>query len=209
MHNNDVKTGNNGLIEVHWTGMLLWPCLLLQWTGSMLLPACSISSVALIVWIQGIYCNPPPCGRHTNQPGLAGPMGPSSARGAIHNAPHALFVSQSQFPPPSPASRHDQRFQMQTGDIPLPKCRAETWPIECTSRPGYSAHNKCPFWGHKWPEGDKTCHRSDAVGNWNYHCCQEIHAKGQLQNPSPSRFLIWSTLFKLTRLSHWPPAGPN
>ena len=33
------------------------------------LTACSFSSVALIVWFQGIYCFLPPCGRHTNQPG--------------------------------------------------------------------------------------------------------------------------------------------
>ena len=36
--------------------------------------ACSFSSVALIVWFQGIYCNPPPCCRHRNQPGSEAPV---------------------------------------------------------------------------------------------------------------------------------------
>ena len=74
MRNNDVKTGNNGLIELKCCFGPAFcfseqvQCLWLK------LAVCSISTVALIVWFQGIYCNPPPCCRHTNQPWSEAPV---------------------------------------------------------------------------------------------------------------------------------------
>ena len=59
-------------------------------------PARSFSTVALIVVLfQGIYCNPPICIRHTNQPGPAGPIRLYLAPDAIRNPPHENGLSQA------------------------------------------------------------------------------------------------------------------
>ena len=66
MRYNTVKTGNNGLIEPE---CCFGPACCFS---SMLLLSCSFSAVAAVphwVWFQGIYCNSPPCGRHTKPPG--------------------------------------------------------------------------------------------------------------------------------------------
>ena len=74
--NNDVKIGNNGLIEPE--------CCF----GS---DCCFREPVPCFVTVSGkspLCSNPPLCSRHTNQPWSAGPIGPCSAPDAILNPPH-------------------------------------------------------------------------------------------------------------------------
>ena len=88
-----------------WTGLLLRPWFFLQGIGSVPLLAWSFSTVALIVLLQGIYCNPPLCSRHTNQPGSAWPIGPCSAPDAIRNPPHTYGLSLTQAASPASGVR--------------------------------------------------------------------------------------------------------
>ena len=148
--------------------MLLRPGLLLQGTGSVPFPAWSLNTVALIVLLQGIYCNPPLCSRHTNQPGTAWPIGrqfgPCSAPDAIRNPSHEDGLSQAvspasgvrglsggvwalaQTPPRPPPPAPDC-----TGASSSSWSRARTCPIQRVFRLGYRAGSSGP--GPRGPDG--------------------------------------------------------